>query len=220
MFGSSKKQQKHETMLSDLLCAKLCHDMANPISSISNGLEMLDYNDSGNKEIIDLINTSSDDLVNILKLYRIAYGVVDHDATENLATSMKQIAQLFGSKGVAFSITNDFTSFVPNGTNKAIVNVFIFILEILVRGSHVEISITGRADEVILDVNCSGNSVNVQEYDLKILQSSANADEVSQNNIQAYYTNMMMNKYGLSSKIVNHKKNILRIMLIAIYKKG
>lgn len=63
--------------LSALMSSRLCHDLINPVGALSSGLEVLadPSMDEGMKEAaIDLIKTSAEKSVALLKYARLAYG--------------------------------------------------------------------------------------------------------------------------------------------------
>lgn len=60
--------------LSELLCAKLCHDLVNPVGAISMGLELVTVPPGSSGEEIALIKDSTDAAKAKLVFYRIAFG--------------------------------------------------------------------------------------------------------------------------------------------------
>ncbi len=70
-----------EINIAELLCTKLCHDLAGPVTGLCNGTELLEENQQEMLEsAIKLISSSSKEAMNRLKMLRLAYGsAVDGD---------------------------------------------------------------------------------------------------------------------------------------------
>ena len=61
--------------LAELLCARLCHDLAGAIGAVATGAELLAEEDAGeNAEAIDLLVTSATTAVARLRFLRLAFG--------------------------------------------------------------------------------------------------------------------------------------------------
>ena len=90
-----------EGELALMLCTRLCHDMAGPISSVSNGLEF--YHEVAQdaemqQQAMDLIEMSSKSGESRLQLNRIAFGRADVTAESDLK-EFKNIVTRYFSQG-------------------------------------------------------------------------------------------------------------------------
>jgi histidine phosphotransferase ChpT len=60
--------------IATLVGSRLCHDLANPIGSISNGLELLNLSDTVSGPEFDLTVQSVQEAIARLEIYRVAFG--------------------------------------------------------------------------------------------------------------------------------------------------
>ena len=77
--------------LVELLCARLCHDMINPVGAICNGLELVLLDPASSGEDLRLIDDSARAAQAALSFYRLAFGLRGDGET---AVSLAQIGQL------------------------------------------------------------------------------------------------------------------------------
>ena len=77
--------------MSNRLISKICHDLITPASAINNGLELLEMN-PGNKEIFDLLVTSTKALNAKLILYRACLGAKSNNHIQDVVT-LRQVVE-------------------------------------------------------------------------------------------------------------------------------
>src|SRR5262245_66554930 len=67
---------EHDTLLANLLCSRLCHDLVGPVGAIGNGLEVLADEDDAEmrRQAIELLTFSAEEASRRLKFYRLAFG--------------------------------------------------------------------------------------------------------------------------------------------------
>lgn len=67
--------------LSQLVGSRLCHDIVNPLSAISNGIELLALSGAARTPEIDLIASAVGDAMARVRFYRIAFGAAREGET-------------------------------------------------------------------------------------------------------------------------------------------
>lgn len=83
-----------------LIASRICHDLAGPISAISNGIELMQMvgaDPSGGPEI-DLVTDSIENLTERLRLCRIAFGYATAEQQVNLSEMTEMLATLYQSR--------------------------------------------------------------------------------------------------------------------------
>lgn len=66
--------------LAEMLVSRLCHDLANPIGAVANGVELMaEFCDTMQKDALDLVASSSAIAMKRIAFFRAAYGSVGHD---------------------------------------------------------------------------------------------------------------------------------------------
>ncbi len=79
--------------LSELMIAKLIHDISGPVGAVSNGLEYLVGEDGPIKEqAFALVRESSEQLMARVQFYRIAYGFI-YQTTEVSISQLRQLSE-------------------------------------------------------------------------------------------------------------------------------
>lgn len=65
------------TDLAGLVCARLCHDLGNPVGAVVNGVDLLrEIGGADGREEIDMLDRSARRAAALLRFHRIAFGVV------------------------------------------------------------------------------------------------------------------------------------------------
>lgn len=65
---------QHAPDLSQILCARMCHDLVSPIGAIRNGLELLQLTGQADTPEMELIQQSVEDAAARIALFRLAFG--------------------------------------------------------------------------------------------------------------------------------------------------
>lgn len=64
-----------DSRVTELLCARLCHDLIGPVAAIGNGVELVtEFGDGMQGEALTLIGDSAARASNLLQFYRVAFG--------------------------------------------------------------------------------------------------------------------------------------------------
>jgi histidine phosphotransferase ChpT len=88
-----------EPAWSDLVCARVLHDLVGPVGAINNGLELLE--DMGpSADALGLIGNSARQTADRLKLFRLAYGAGGYASAATLPTVWAMLAPVLAGKRV------------------------------------------------------------------------------------------------------------------------
>ena len=83
-------QEAENNALSALIASRICHDLANPIGAIYNGLELLELSGFPSTPELELVNASVKNAQSKVNFFRVAFGP---DARESL--SLSEVHELF-----------------------------------------------------------------------------------------------------------------------------
>ncbi len=125
--------------LSEILSARLCHELVAPVGAIGNGLELLALGDGApDEEVLSLIEESGRRAGARLKFYRMAYGAAGDDApVESAVLSDLVTGFLEGSRVTAD--WPDGTPALPRPAARLLLNLLVLAVQALPRGGTVSL---------------------------------------------------------------------------------
>jgi len=83
--------------LAELVGSRLCHDLVNPISAISNGLELLALSGAVPTPEIELIGDAVRDALARIRFFRIAFGAARPGETISARETREILAEIYGA---------------------------------------------------------------------------------------------------------------------------
>lgn len=132
-----------ELEFSELLVAKLCHDMSGGVSAISHSIEFLDTPNMQAKAR-ELLHSSSLEMIAKLRYYRYAYGISAQEGENDLTQIRTMVSDYFNSSKINLVWQQDAASGFIAITHKAcklLVNMVISAANTMIYGGdlHVEL---------------------------------------------------------------------------------
>lgn len=158
--------------LAALMSSRLCHDLINPVGALSSGLEVLadPSMDSSMKEAaIDLIKSSAEKSVALLKYARLAYGASGGMGTElpfEEAHGALKAMFAWSKADLGWRIA---PGYAPKDEVKALMVLALAAADCAPRGGEVVVD-GGRGG---YDIRVSGGRIIVQEEMVRVLQGDA-----------------------------------------------
>ena len=143
-------------LLSEFITTRICHDLAGASSAIANGVEFLSGDDDFVSEAKDLIAMSSNAIGAKIKLFRLAFGLVDKRLAD--FESLKQTLNEYFKENNNITINWQQTSVDDFDVNQKIILGRLILLtgiissDILPRGGILTIKTSPRA------INIAANS--------------------------------------------------------------
>ncbi len=83
--------------LAQLVGSRLCHDLVNPISAISNGLELLSLSGTAPSPELQLIGDAVNEALARIRFFRIAFGAAKSSDTISAREAGDVLSQIYGS---------------------------------------------------------------------------------------------------------------------------
>lgn len=142
--------------LSELLCARLCHDLASPMGAAAAGLELLE--DCGDAETAALVAAGMATATARLKFLRAALGPAAEGAQSPEALAELADAYLGGAVqgGIALDWRCD-RSRLDGATARLLLNLVLIARDALPRGGRIAVRVTGAgAGDLGLMVEAEG----------------------------------------------------------------
>ncbi len=146
--------------MSELLLTRFTHDIAGPVSAVSNGLDFL-MNDAKNaddpgaieikNQAVDLVEESAKQSLARLQAYRMAYGVV---YTDNAETQVKEVVDImkryFHKSQVELRFGTSIPEVISALKRRVLVGMILTLSRVLIYGGKVSISFAGEGKRQIV----------------------------------------------------------------------
>jgi histidine phosphotransferase ChpT len=186
--------------LAALVSSRICHDVINPVSAISNGLEMLgEEPDQAMREAaMDLIRKSAAQASAKLQFARLAFGAAGSAGAEIDLRDAEKVSREFlagsGKHQVAWqgpAVT------LPKNKVKLLLNLVALGVVALPRGGVVNVEIGGTPPDVNFVVRAKGEQARLNDQ-VKSLLSGANGVAVDAHLVQPYYARRVATAAGMT----------------------
>ena len=199
--------------LSELICAKICHDLAGPVGAVSNSVEFLkDNNINMHDKAQQLIEVSSFQSVARLQFFRHIYGTSHINGEANLIDCKNLVENyLKNSKTKLIWCDRNINSpdiSVGNRLAKIILNLVNVSNNTLTHGGVINVSIDKVANSKIIFISSSGTNVKLEDTNLNLLKNIANNIAINAKNVHFYLTGQLIANAKLSLNIEKNDSQI------------
>jgi len=190
--------------LAQLLCTRLCHDLAGPIGAVAAGVELIgDDPAMADAETIGLIGDSSSAASRKLKFMRAALGLAQNSSGDLKTLVDGYVASASGPSaqiGVTWPSSAAFdkaSRAFGSSWSQAFLNLFLLALEAQpgCRALDVAIDTAAAVTVTITARTAPGRTVNSRE-DLRAAAVADGGAELSAKTVQAYFTGRMIRAAG------------------------
>ena len=186
--------------LAALVSSRICHDVINPVSAISNGLEMLaeEPDDEMREAAMDLIRKSAFQASAKLQFARIAFGAAGSAGAEIDLRDAEKVARDFvQGTGKHEVLWQGPPVTLPKNKVKLLLNLLALGVVALPRGGTISVEITGAPPEVGFSIHAKGTRAKLGEQTESLL-AGANGVEVDAHSIQPYYARRVATAAGMT----------------------
>ncbi len=180
--------------VTELLAARLCHDLVGPIGAVNNGLELL-ADDPQQSEALGLVGRSARRAASAVQFYRLAYGAGasgdDPIAVQGL------ILDWLSATRVAFSWSDDlFFDELPQGAGKLLLNLVELAGTALPQGGGLTAQ-SGASDGVsFLAITAAGTGAKLRDDLRAALTGKTTIDDLNSRTVQAFFTCYIVRRMG------------------------
>ncbi len=174
-----------------MLAARLCHELAGPISALANGAELLDEPGSGfDREVLALVGDSARRASSRLQFYRFAYGF-SGDAWSG-SPVRQLVAGYFEGSATVCDLAAAFDE-LPIERQQLGCNLMVIGAEALAHGGRLVFD-TAPAE---LRLAVAGEAVSLARERFDALTLSVPVEGLSPRTIHAYFTGLLARAQGL-----------------------
>ncbi len=175
--------------VTELLCARLCHELASPVGAINNGIEMIqEFDESMLPDAMPLIASSASLVAERLKFYRMAYGRAG--TTSIISDSeVRELVEGFLSDGRSSLDWPDGTGIAEwrEGWGKLLLNLLPLATETLPRGGIIRIRFEDSAENIRISLIAEGAGARIPEECHSALESGADVDQLTPRSVHAFF---------------------------------
>jgi histidine phosphotransferase ChpT len=186
--------------LAALVSSRICHDVINPVSAISNGLEMLaEEPDQAMREAaMDLIRKSAAQASAKLQFARLAFGAAGSSGAEIDLRDAEKVAREFVSGSGKHRVEWQGPPVtLPKNKVKLLLNLVALGAVALPRGGTVSVEIAGAPPMVSFTVRARGDAAKLKD-EVRSLLAGTNGVTIDSHSIQPYYTRRIASAAGMS----------------------
>lgn len=186
--------------LAALVSSRICHDVINPVSAISNGLEMLaeEPDEAMREAAMGLIRKSAAQASAKLQFARLAFGAAGSAVAEIDLRDAEKVAREFLAGSGKHQVTWQGPAVtLPKNKVKLLLNLVALGAVALPRGGVVNVEIEGTPPDVSFVVKAKGDSARLNDQ-VKSLLSGANGVAVDAHLIQPYYARRIATAAGMT----------------------
>lgn len=175
--------------VTELLCSRLCHELASPVGAINNGIEMIEeFDESMLPEAMPLIGSSARLVAARLKFYRMAYGMA---GTRSLVSQLevRELAEAFLSDGRSSLewTDNGEAMELQDGFGKLLLNILPLAVETLPRGGVIGITLDSDTETLVMTVVAEGKDARIPEDCRMALAPDARVDDLTPRSVHSYF---------------------------------
>ena len=189
--------------LAALVSSRICHDVINPVSAISNGLEMLaeEPDQSMREAAMELIRKSAAQASAKLQFARLAFGAAGSAGAEiDLRDAEKVAGEFVGGSGKHRVAWQGPAVTLPKNKVKLLLNLVALGAIALPRGGIINVEITGSPPDVGFNVRAQGHAARLTDQ-VKSLLSGSNGVAVDAHSIQPYYARRVAAAAGMAVSV-------------------
>jgi histidine phosphotransferase ChpT len=186
--------------LAALVSSRICHDVINPVSAISNGLEMLaeEPDEAMREAAMELIRKSTAQASAKLQFARLAFGAAGSAGAEiDLRDAEKVARDFIGGSGKHQVTWQGPAATLPKNTVKLLLNLAALGAVALPRGGTVNVEIAGTPPAVSFVVRAKGDSARLSDQ-VKSLLAGTNGIAVDAHSVQPYYARRVAAAAGMA----------------------
>jgi histidine phosphotransferase ChpT len=186
--------------LAALLCSRVCHDIISPVGAITNGLEVLDEEESAEMKAFafDLIRKSASQASAKLQFARLAFGAAGSAGAEiDLADAEKVATGYMQGEKATLAWTAPRALMAKNRV-KLLLNLLLLAIGAVPRGGSIKVTVAGAVDAPAFTFVCSGPHARVPAAFEKLVPGNISGIPVDAHAVQPYYAGLLARSCRMS----------------------
>jgi histidine phosphotransferase ChpT len=178
-----------ETLLTELLVSRLCHDLISPVGAIGNGLELIEEGDAAlAKEALELSQQSARRASGRLQFFRVVFGSGGARQVLGLAEAGQLASGYLDGRKIALELPKAAGApELPPGGGRMLLGLVMLAAECLARGGVVAVEVSKSGAGLRIRVVAQGSDAQVSPEIMAALGKDADAGSLTVGNIGAFF---------------------------------
>jgi histidine phosphotransferase ChpT len=179
--------------LAALLCSRVCHDIISPVGAITNGLEVLDEEDSEEMKTValDLIRKSATQASAKLQFARLAFGAAGSAGAEIDIADAEKVARGFMAGEKASFDWEAPRALMGKNKVKLLLNLVLLAVGAVPRGGSIKATVVGPTEGTSFRFECTGPNARVPPAFEKLVPGDLDGLTIDAHAVQPYYTGLL-----------------------------
>jgi len=198
-----------DMVLAEILSARICHELINPVGAIANGLEILEDEPGFADDAGQLIGQSVRAAARRLQFFRVAYGST---VPVPLQTARDVTLDLFAES----KIDCDWPELLPNFPHtalKLVCNLLLMAAETLPRGGRVILAAAPQGSAQIFSATAIGVGARLVDPQSAMLGGRLGLDTLNARTVQTAFTVALAQRSGWGIQVGSDRSNELHFIV-------
>lgn len=194
-----------------LMCSRVCHDIISPVGAITNGLEVLDEEESEDMKAFafDLIRKSARTASAKLQFARLAFGAAGSAGAEVDLGDAETVAKRYMESEKAELVWNATRRLLPKNQVKLLLNLLLVSLHAVPRGGKVVVTVEGDLPHPIQRIEATGPSSRIPPRVVDLLQGQVEEGGLDAHAIQPFYAGSLARDAGLTVTVTKTDETVV-----------
>ncbi len=201
--------------VAQLLCSRLCHDLAGPVGAVNAGLELLEESVAKGDDALHLVGCSADQIRCRLAFLRLAFGLgTTGGSTMELDAVRSLSADLLNDGGVTLDWAPYPERAVSAAGAKLLLNLILLGVDCLPRGGTLGVRFADLPEGLGVALTAAGHRARLTDIQMAALVIDAPADELSAQNIHAHLATRLAQSLGVAIEVSTRADGAVQLAVL------
>jgi histidine phosphotransferase ChpT len=179
--------------LAALLASRVCHDIISPVGAITNGLEVLEEENSEEMRTfaMDLIKKSARQASAKLQFARLAFGAAGSAGAEIDLGDAENVARGFMAGEKANLEWTAVRVLMPKNMVKLLLNLVLISIHAVPRGGTIHVKVTGASHQPTFSLVCTGTNARIPNNIEALLAGKLGETSADAHMVQPIYAGLL-----------------------------
>lgn len=209
--------------IAQLLCSRLCHDLAGTSGAVNAGLELLldpgALSEDGPDGPLGLVSSSARQLNQKLSYYRVAFGF---GGGQSGTLEVQQISDLASDFFAPSNVSLDWSLgngaetpvVLPAGSGKLLLNLLLLGAECLPRGGTLSVRLVVMEEGIGAAVSAQGQAARIKDDTRPALNPETPAETLTAYTVQGHFTALLAAELGCSLELFDDDEDKVQLAVL------